>query len=234
MAEQDLPRSQLYYITIEEMNFTITETLCASRVEKWIRAVKQRFLDAAPIKCVGLDCEFTTPHDKVNQRAAVLQLSVASEVLIFQIYWANRVPQLLKEFLKDATIKFYGAAIANDVRMLRKYGIEIPSAYDLQKIVPNPTDKLTPSLYDLVNATIGTHLENKKRVKKDKKMVKKMDKKKGEEEEELIFGWVKVSLSWKQLLYATLDARLRFEIARSYRKLKSYNSHVDRLNLNVY
>jgi hypothetical protein len=76
--------------------------------------------------------------------------------------------------------------------MLRTCGIEIPSAYNLQKIVPNPTDKLTPSLYDLANATIGTHLENKKRVKKDKKMVKKMDKKKdkkkGEEEEELIFG----------------------------------------------
>jgi hypothetical protein len=56
---------------------------------------------------------------------------VASEVLIFQICWANRVSQLLKEFLKDTTIKFYGAAIANDVRMLNLYGIEIPFACDL-------------------------------------------------------------------------------------------------------
>jgi hypothetical protein len=111
MAEQFLPRSQLYYVVIEEMNFTIMKTLCASRVEKWIRAVKRRFLDAAPIKCVGLDCEFTT-HE-VPQRAAVLQLSVASEIL------------------KDTIIKFYGAAIANDLRMLRTYGIVIPSAYDL-------------------------------------------------------------------------------------------------------
>jgi hypothetical protein len=71
------------------------------------------------------------------------------------------VLQLLKEFLKDNTIRFCGAAIANDVCMLRTYGIEILSAYDLQKIVPNPTDKLTPTLYDLANATIGTHLENK-------------------------------------------------------------------------
>jgi hypothetical protein len=149
------------------------------------------------------------------------------------------VPQLLKEFLKDTTIKFCGAAIANDVRMLRTYRIEIPSAYDLQKIVPNPIDKLTPSLYDLANATIGTHLENKKRIKKkDKKMDKKKYKKKGEEEEEeeeeLIFGWTKVPLSFKQLLYAALDARQGFEIARSYWKLKGYNSHVDRLNINVY
>jgi hypothetical protein len=89
------------------------------------------------------------------------------------------VLQLLKEFFKDTTIKFCGAAIANDMRMLRTYGIEIPSAYNLQKIVPNPTDKLTPSLYDLANATIGTHVENKKRIKKkDKKMDKKKYKKK--------------------------------------------------------
>jgi hypothetical protein len=61
--EPTLPRSQLYYIIVEEMNFNVTETLCASRVEKWIRAIKQRFLDVAPIKCVGLDCEFTSPHE---------------------------------------------------------------------------------------------------------------------------------------------------------------------------
>jgi hypothetical protein len=233
MVEQFLPRSRLYYVVIEEMNFTIMETLGASRVEKWIRTIKRRFLDAAPIKCVGLDCEFTT-HE-VPQRAAVLQLSVASEILIFQICKANRVPQLLTEFLKDTIIKFCGAAIANDLRMLRTYGIVIPSAYDLQKIVPNPTNKLTPSLYDLANATIGTHLENKKRdKKKDKKKYKKKGEEEEEDEDELIFGWEKVPLTFKQLLYAALDTRLGFEIGRSYWKLKGYNSHVDRLNLNVY
>jgi hypothetical protein len=60
MEEQFFPRSRIYYVVIEEMNFTITETLRASRVEKWIHAVKRRFLDDAPVKCVGLDCEFTT------------------------------------------------------------------------------------------------------------------------------------------------------------------------------
>jgi hypothetical protein len=57
----------------EGMSFKITVILRASRVEKWIRAVKRNFLDAAPIKCVGLDCEFTNPREG-NQRAAVLQL----------------------------------------------------------------------------------------------------------------------------------------------------------------
>ena len=76
------------------MHFKVTVTIRASRVEKWIRAVKSRFLDTAPIKCVGLDCEFTDPRNggSANQRAAVLQLSVASENLVFQILWADKVP----------------------------------------------------------------------------------------------------------------------------------------------
>jgi hypothetical protein len=127
------------------------------------------------------------------------------------------VLQLLRDFLSDPTIRFCGAAIGNDVHMLQSYGIEIPSVYDLQMIMPNPTKKPIPSLYDLSNATIGTKLEKKKR--------KKNKNKGGEEEEEddeLIYGWAKVPLSDKQVLYAALDARLGFEIARSYWKLEGY------------
>jgi hypothetical protein len=86
------PATRVHNITVEGMEFIITETLRASMMEMWLHAVKQRFLDVAPIKCVGLDCEFTTPRDKLHQRAAVLQLSVASEVLVFQICRADHVP----------------------------------------------------------------------------------------------------------------------------------------------
>jgi hypothetical protein len=168
------PAMRVHTITAEGMEFTITETLYASMVEMWLHAVKQRFLDAALIQCVGLDCEFTTPRDKLHQRAAILQLSVASEVLVFQICQADHVPQLLRDFLGDPTIRFCSAAIGNDVRMLQSYRIQIPSVYDLQLIMSNPTKKLIQSLYDLSNATIGTKLK--------KKMIKK-NKKKGDKEE---------------------------------------------------
>jgi ribonuclease D len=210
--------TRVHNLTAEGMEFTITETVRASTVEKWLHAVKERFLDAAPVKCVGLDCEFTTPRDKPHQRAALLQLSVASEVLLFQLCRADHVPQLLRDFLGDPTIKFCGAAIGNDVRMLSPYGIQIASVHDLQVIIPNPTTKPIPSLYDLSNATIGTKLEKKKKIKKNKK--KGGDEE--EEEDELIYGWAKVPLSDKQVLYAALDARLSFEIARSYWKLEGY------------
>jgi hypothetical protein len=75
------------------------------------------------------------------------------------------VPQLLRDFLRDPTIRFCGAAISNDVRMLQSYGIQISSMYDLQVIIPNPTKKPILSLYDLSNATIETKLEKKKRKK---------------------------------------------------------------------
>jgi hypothetical protein len=211
------PATRVHNLTAEWMEFTITETLRASMVEMWLHAVKQRFLDAAMIKCVGLDCEFTTPRYKPHQRAAVLQLSVASEVLVFQICWADHVPQLLRYFLGDATIRFCGAAIGNDMRMLQSYEIQIRSMYNLQVIIPNPINKPILSLYDQSNATIGTKLEKKKRIKKNKK-----NGNKEEEEEELIYGWAKVPLSDKQVLYATLDARLGFEIARSYWNLEGY------------
>jgi hypothetical protein len=215
MEPATLPQSRVHNITTEGMKFTITETLRASMVDMWLHVVKQWFLDAASIKCMGLDCEFTSPREgRRHQRAAVLQFSVVSKVLVFQICRADHVPQLLKDFLKDPTIRFCGAAIGNDVRMLESYGIEIPSVYDLQRIMPNPTKNPIPSLYDLSNATIGTKLEKKKR-KKDKK---KDDE---EEEEELIYSWAKV-LSDKQVLYVTLDARLGFEIARRYWKLEGY------------
>jgi hypothetical protein len=82
--------------------------------------------------------------------------------------------------------------------------------------MPNPK-KPIPSLYNLSNATIGTKLEKKKR-KKNKTKGDKVE----EEEDELMYGWAKVPLSDKQVLYTALDARLGFEIARSYWKLEDY------------
>jgi hypothetical protein len=69
---------RVHNLTAEGMEFTITETVRASTVEKWLHAVKERFLDAAPVKCVGLDCEFTTPRDKPHRRAALLLIWLTS------------------------------------------------------------------------------------------------------------------------------------------------------------
>ncbi|XP_051212241.1 3'-5' exonuclease-like [Lolium perenne] len=230
----DFSRSEVYYDVLEKMNFKVTYTLHAKSVERWIRTVKRDFLDAAEIKVVGLDCEFTDPREgRANQRAAVLQLSVAQETLVFHIVHADEVPQLLIDFLADKNIRFCGAAIHNDVNMLRTYGIiDIPSATNLQQILQNPVpNKQTPSLYDLANHYIGTGLEQKKKFNKKNKSSKTA--KELAEEEALIFGWSEFPLSHKQLQYAALDARLGFELGRKHFRALGYNSQLDRLELNI-
>jgi ribonuclease D len=209
-------RTQEYHLTAEGMGFTVIVTARAARVEEWILSVKAYFLDAAPVKCVGLDCEFTSPLEG-NQRAAVLQLSVATDTLVFQICRADAVPELLKEFLRDSSVRFCGAAIGNDQRMLRYYGLTVATAVDLQHVIPNPTRNPVPSLYALANATIGTNLVKKKA--------------KWSKDDELIFGWSNVPLSFEQIKYAALDARLGFEIARRHWKLRGYNTPGERLNI---
>ncbi|CAM0873294.1 unnamed protein product [Alopecurus aequalis] len=214
----DEPPSQGYYKFIAGgMDFNVTVTLRASIVESWIRNVKKLYMDAAPIKCVGLDCEFTDhvhgrrqdplPTEQ-KQRDAILQLSVASETLVFHICRGDVVPQLLKDFLRDETIRFCGAAIHNDVRMLIPYGIEITYAVDLQTLIVNPTNNPIASLYALANHTISTNLEKKKKNNKKKK------DKANDEEEDLTSGWGDAPLSLYRVKYAALDARLGFEIVR--------------------
>ncbi|CAM0885453.1 unnamed protein product [Alopecurus aequalis] len=203
-----------YKFIVEGMDFNVKVTLRASTVESWIRNVKQLYLDAAQIKCVGLDCEFT---DRVHgrQRAAVLQLSMASETLVFHICRADAVPQLLKDFLRDESIKFCGAAIHNDVLMLIPYGIEITTTVDFQKKIPNPTSNSLASLYALANHVIGTDLQKKKKNKKNKE-------KANDGEEDLTSGWGDAPLSLYRIKYAALDARLGFEIARKFFDASGY------------
>jgi hypothetical protein len=104
--------------------------------------VHQKFLDLAPenSKCVGLDCEYTDAVKNAKQKnlrlekrqhTAVLQLSVAFETLVFHICHADVVPELLREFLKNDAIMFWGVAIHRDVQMLEYYGITIPGVHNL-------------------------------------------------------------------------------------------------------
>ncbi|XP_071683683.1 uncharacterized protein [Lolium perenne] len=138
-------RTRVYYLKPEGMEaaFKVTVTLRARMVEKWIWRVKRDILDAATTKCVGLDCVFTDPRKKKagkEQRAAVLQLAVASETLMFQMIHADiKVPQVLKDFLEDGNIRFYGAAIdvyhddiTDDRRARLMYGFRLRKPFWLR------------------------------------------------------------------------------------------------------
>jgi hypothetical protein len=50
------------------MDFLATFTHHASRVEMWIRYVKEKFLNTAPVKCVGVGCKFSDAPRNVRQK----------------------------------------------------------------------------------------------------------------------------------------------------------------------
>jgi hypothetical protein len=74
-----------------------------------------------------------------RQRAVVLQISMASKTLVFQICHMDAMLKLPREFLNNDVIMFCGATIHHDVQMLECYGITIPGAHDLQREIPNQT-----------------------------------------------------------------------------------------------
>jgi hypothetical protein len=46
------PPSRMYDFDEEGMTFYVTFTLRAERVQRWIRRVKEKYLDDAPTKCI--------------------------------------------------------------------------------------------------------------------------------------------------------------------------------------
>jgi hypothetical protein len=70
----------------------------------------------------------------------------------------NAVPELLREFLNNDKIIFWGAAIQHDVQMLEYYGITILGVRDLQREIANQTHNYPSDLYDLANAYIQIEL----------------------------------------------------------------------------
>jgi hypothetical protein len=54
-----VPPYRMYHFDKEGMTFYVTFTHRPKGVERWIHHVNEKYLDAAPTKCVGLDCEFT-------------------------------------------------------------------------------------------------------------------------------------------------------------------------------
>jgi hypothetical protein len=122
----------------QDMEFKVTFTQRTTRVEMWICHVKEKYVKCALISYVGMDCEFTDAPRNVKQKklpyqkrqcATILVICVVYECLVFQIFRADGVPELLREFLRDENIMFCGAAIDCDCFMLQYCDITISSTH---------------------------------------------------------------------------------------------------------
>ena len=115
MARQPPKDERPYHFATQGIDTKATVTIQPSIVKAWISRVWTNFLRDAERKLVGLDTEFTNaafgkrqkdlPKEQ-KQRAAVLQLCVANECLVYHIVHARHVPAMLGRFLAYEDIVF--------------------------------------------------------------------------------------------------------------------------------
>ena len=106
------------------------------------------------MKVISLDAEYTERATGKIQCAAVLQLCLEDDVLVYHIIHAPYIPSELHNFLSREDTYFCGAAIAGDKQKLEPYNLDLKSIADVQtkiKIPVEDCDKPTPSLFDVAN-----------------------------------------------------------------------------------
>ena len=197
------------------MHIVATITVHPRIVRQWINNVSNS-LKKVETRVIGLDAEYTERAPGKIQRAVVLQLCFEDDVLVYHIIHSPSIPCELHDFLSREDVYFCGAAIEGDKQKLEPYNLDLKSIADLQtriKIPVEDCDKQTPSLFDVANFVLGTNLQ------------------KGDETVALrSSGWENYPLTYKQIKYAALDARVSFEIAARSKELVAKPSPTENEN----
>ena len=108
-------------------------------VQKWINNVSNS-LQKVEMKVIGLDAKYMEHATGKIQRAAVLQLWLENDVLLYHIIHAPSIPGELHDFLSQEDIYFCGAAIEGDKQKLASYNLDSKSIADLQTRIKIPAE----------------------------------------------------------------------------------------------
>jgi hypothetical protein len=137
-----------------EMNVLYTNT--ASRVEGWLTSIEST-LDASKRKIVGIDVEYDRLRgSSINpKKAAVIQLCVGTEVLVYHVCHADERSEKLYNFLYGYRYTFAGFCTAEDRNVLGRSQFYIHNIKDIQMIWRDPDNKKrTQGLKDVAAAII--------------------------------------------------------------------------------
>ncbi|KAF8398122.1 hypothetical protein HHK36_017047 [Tetracentron sinense] len=204
-------------ISIEELNhsfdthqfFEVTffndriETLLThtpSMVDSWIANIEYLHRHKLNSLIVGLDLEWRPSFDPTTQiPAAILQLCVGRNCLIFQLLHSPTIPPSLSNFLNNPDYTFVGVGIGGDVEKLwLDHGLRVSRSVDLRGLaasVLNRTDLENARLILLAREVLEKDVEKPIRV--------------------TLSRWDSEFLTHAQVQYACVDAFLSFEIGRT-------------------
>ena len=123
-----------------EGSMCIVSTITIPRVvRQWINNVSGS-LEKVETRVIGLDAEYTERAPGKIQRAAVLQLCLEDDVLVYHIIHVPSIPGELHDFLSREDLYFCEAAIKGDKQKLEPYNLDLKSIADLQTRIKIPVE----------------------------------------------------------------------------------------------
>ncbi|KAM0844013.1 hypothetical protein ACQ4PT_057340 [Festuca glaucescens] len=132
-------------------------TNMASSVDAWLTAIEST-LAASERKIVGIDVEYDKLRgSSINpKKAAIIQLCVGTEVLVYHICHADEKSEKMCDFLYGWRYTFAGFCTAEDRNVLGRSKLYIHNIKDIQAIWRDPdnTTKQTQGLKDVAAAII--------------------------------------------------------------------------------
>ncbi|XP_030526060.1 Werner Syndrome-like exonuclease isoform X2 [Rhodamnia argentea] len=149
---------------------------------------------------VGFDIEWRPNFSRnVDNRVAILQLSVGLHCLIFQLLQAPEIPPPLADFLRDPSHVFVGIGIDEDVeKLLCDHGLGVANAVDLRDLAARELGReelRRAGLKTLAKEVLGREIDKPKRVTTSR--------------------WDNPWLTSVQVQYACLDAFVSLQIGEA-------------------
>lgn len=190
-----------YDVIVDDEPLETWVTRRPSMAKNWIRGTENWNYRRLHRLIVGLDIEWR-PNTKRGQEnpVAILQLFVSRRCLIYQLQNARKIPDDLKDFLKNPNYTFVGVGIERDKQKLyRDYSLEVTKTADLRDMAAHELkdpDLRNAGLRKLAKVILRKDVNHEKLLK-----VRMSD-------------WDNDHLSKAQVLYACLDAYLSFAIGR--------------------
>ncbi|XP_020598711.1 Werner Syndrome-like exonuclease [Phalaenopsis equestris] len=175
-----------------------TLTSYGDKVHTWISEILRIHRRRLSRLIVGIDLEWRPSYSRHQNPIALLQLCVGRRCLIFQLLFADYIPNSLHEFLADSRFTFVGVGVKADVdRLANEIRLDVSNSVDLRdlaKDVMGRNDMMQKGLAGIAWEVMGVSMYKPKYVTMSR--------------------WDKAYLSLDQIMYACVDAFVSFEIGR--------------------
>ncbi|CAM0877374.1 unnamed protein product [Alopecurus aequalis] len=197
----------------DDVQIHVVVTKKGSTVDKFIKHVRSSRPPQQRL-AVSLDVEYNEGIKGIDRewprRAALIQMCVGTECLIYQIIRGTEASSLLCDFLKDPAVEFVSVDTRYDKKMLKEgHDLEVTNHIDLQYIVldvPGYTSRQRPSLIGIARHPIHPWYTCLQDVKKS---AVRTD------------NWTNPFLTDEQIRYACLDAYVCYEAYAKWKRGES-------------